>query len=772
MNCIQSLIRTLDYRPGEIQAQFMAVGFDGAVAEIVSCFTSGGTLLLRSDEDLKKSLYKVQSLIITPTGLQHLEPENVPNLRVVTLVGESVSRALVEKWLPHVRVFNGYGPTETSLGTSIQELESKKKVGVGRPFNNVSYYVLDHNMEKVPVGTVGELYIAGPGVSKGYINRPDLTTERFIKNPFKPGTTMYRSGDMVRWNQDGNLEIIGRADDQVKLNGYRLELGEVAAALSAYPGVELGVALIKDSTLIGFVSPANVDTESLRESLFDFLPEYMVPAIIIAQESLPMTVNGKIDKAKLEEISLPTWSLELPLTDTQRLVIHCIASVLNIDADLIDLHSSFFSLGGDSISAIALVSALSKHGHNLSLPQVFRALTPARLAALMQEKHVTPALPSDSVVQAASDLQSLIIKLMAEVLKVDASRIDHNTSFFALGGDSISALSLVSAFRQNGLPITLKQLFKSPTPARLIAESSLSEEMTTQSVASHMDLNLPQPAPLKPIRILCLHGSEMNGEIMRLKMATLENALSSSITFQYIDACFSSTSSSTLEIRKFYDEPLLRWLPSESPQSAHVRRAIHHVLAYLTLEGGVDGLLGFSEGSCIIELLDRMAESGEIQRQWNFSIHISGAMLNATPDSENIYASWARAESCPRIAIPSVHCLSPKDNNYQGNLEIRERYDPALSHSLEHDLGHTIPQTFETANLLGSLIMEVLIISQPVPSFVGMRRVNASLLRRRASRSPLRHDQTETSSELAEGCGIFFTLDEMQGFRHLTQPDS
>ncbi|KAL1923976.1 uncharacterized protein VTP21DRAFT_7011 [Calcarisporiella thermophila] len=706
VNCIQDLIGRLNSEPGTLQAQFMAVGFDGAISEIFSCFTSGGTLLLRSDDDLLGSLNKVQSLIITPTGLQHIEPKDVPNLQVVTLVGEPVSRALAEKWLPHVRLFNGYGPTETKLGASIQELESGKKIGVGRPFNNMSYYVLDHNLKKVPMGIVGELYIAGVGVSKGYINRPNLTEERFIENPFMPGKTMYKTGDMVRWNRDGNLEIIGRTDDQVKLNGYRIELDEVASVINAHPGVELGIALVKNNTLIGFVSPATVDTEMLRDSLFNVLPEYMVPANIFALEGIPMTINGKIDKTKLEELVHRAQNLDLPLTDIQTFVINCFASILNIDANSISLHTSFFALGGDSISAVALVSALSKHGFDLTLPQVFRALTPARLAAIMQMRQTNPIQVSKNVVQSDTDFKRLIINLMAAVLKVDTNQIDYDTSFFALGGDSVSARSLISAFRKHGLPITLKQLFKSPTPASLIAELSSSSETITNPLANHMSISDNQYAPLKPIRILCLHGSVMNGDIMRLKMATLENVLNSSVTFHYIDACFNSTSPLTQEVRKFYDGSLLTWLSTNPPQGTHLRRAIHHVLSYFTINGRVDGLLGFSEGSCIVELLDRMAESGEIQRQWDLSIHISGALLNLIPENDFLPARLANAKTCPRISIPSVHCLSPKDGNYQCNLDIRERYDPELSHSLEHDLGHTIPQSFKTAHRIGSLILE------------------------------------------------------------------
>ncbi|KAL1925065.1 uncharacterized protein VTP21DRAFT_4719 [Calcarisporiella thermophila] len=388
MNCIQDFLTKNGSGPGVFQSQFMSVGFDGAIAEIFTCLTHGGALVLSSDENRIESLKSVESLLITPTGLQHFKPDDVPRLRVIALGAEPVPQSLVDKWLPHVKLFNAYGLTEASIMSSIQELTRGDRIGIGRPINNMSYYVLDHKFRMVPLGVTGELYIAGPGVARSYLNRPELTAEKFLENPFMLGTTMYRTGDLVRWNADGNLEILGRTDDQVKLKGYRVELGEVSAAMYTYPGVDLAVAIVKESTLVGFVTPASVDVDTLRDSLFDILPDYVVPAIIVALDEFPVTTNGKIDKQKLKDIPLqPTRDCRHPVTDKHKLVVSLMASVFNIDESTIDLNTSFFALGGDSISAIALVSAFRRYSLSISVSQIFKSPTPSRLAAIAQEVH-------------------------------------------------------------------------------------------------------------------------------------------------------------------------------------------------------------------------------------------------------------------------------------------------------------------------------------------------------------------------------------------------
>ncbi|KAL1914584.1 uncharacterized protein VTP21DRAFT_8115 [Calcarisporiella thermophila] len=401
MNCIQALLDKGVSGPGVNQCQFTSVGFDVTVAEIFTCFTHGGSLILRSEEDFISSLKDVHSLMATPTGLQYIRPEVVPNLRVASLIGEPMSPALADIWLPHIKLNNTYGTTETGIKSSLQELKIGERIGIGRPFINTSYYVLDRNLKMVPMGVAGELFIAGASVAKGYINRPEVTAERFINNPFKKGTKMYKTGDNVRWSLDGILEFIGRTDDQVKVKGYRIELGEVAAAMNEYPGVELAVAVVRDNTLYGFVTPADVDVEDVRNSLFDFLPDYMVPATIVALEEFPMTANGKVDKSKLKEMSGQLeYEPEQPTTDRQRLVIKIMASVLNVDTSLINLHTSFFSLGGDSISAMALSAAFRRYGYTISVQEIFRSPTPAKLSVVAQERCDKPT----HLVSAAGDL--------------------------------------------------------------------------------------------------------------------------------------------------------------------------------------------------------------------------------------------------------------------------------------------------------------------------------------------------------------------------------
>ncbi|KAL1925070.1 uncharacterized protein VTP21DRAFT_4724 [Calcarisporiella thermophila] len=621
MNCIQDLLTINGSGPGILQSQFMSVGFDGAVADIFTCLTHGGTLVLRSEDDVVESLKRVEALTITPTGLQHIQPEDVPNLHVITVCGEPVPQSLVDKWSQHVKLLNAYGPTETSIISSVQELRRGKRIGIGRPINNMSYYVLDQKLRMAPLGVTGELYIAGPGIAKEYLNRPELTTERFIENPFIPGTTMYKTGDIVRWNLDGNLEILVRSDDQVKLKGYRVELGEVAAAMNTYPGVEVAVALVNESMLIGFVTPVGVDVDRLRDSLFDTLPDYMVPATIVALEAFPMTTNGKVDKDKLREI-------------------------------------------------------------------------PAQSAVDRQ-------LP-------ATDKQQLVVDLMATVLNVDRNMIDLQTSFFALGGDSISATALISAFHKHGLDISLKQLYKSPTPATLLLDSNITKPPNDTKF-----FNEHGPHISRRIRILCLHGSDMSGKIMKFKMALLEKELYSLVDFIYLDACFDSDMAYVQELEKYYDSSFFTWFPPYQSNREHVEQSIYHVLTFLSSLGKkVDGLLGYCQGSCIIELLDRMAESGEIERQWGFSVHISGVLLDQILDDNILPAGLSPANLCAPISTPSVHCMSPIDGLYEDNLKVQGRYNPELRLTLEHNFGHNIPQAAEAVSTLGRFILDTAEICQ------------------------------------------------------------
>ncbi|KAL1914205.1 uncharacterized protein VTP21DRAFT_9675 [Calcarisporiella thermophila] len=601
--------------------QFMSIAFDAAVGEIFSALSNGATLILRGD-DIFETISKVEIVTLTPTGLQHLNPEKFPNIKVIMPVGEICPQSLIDRWSNRTVFYNRYGPTETSIFCTFSSpLQPGMPPTMGRVLPNMRAYVLDSEFRPVPVGVKGQLYIGGVGVAKGYLNRPELTAEKFLEDPFgEPGSRMYASGDIVRWLSSGELEYCGRVDNQVKLKGYRVELEEITDAISRYETVEFAVALVRNNNLYGFVTPAKVNVNALKDWLFDYLPEYMVPASIIALDNFPMTPNGKTDQTKLKEMLLQfEFMPEQPTTDRQRLVIETMASVLGVDANLINLHTSFFALGGDSITAMALISALRKHG----------------------------------------------------------------------------------------IYITLRALYKASTPAILGSEKNSNEILNTNITLTNNFTRTIRPLT-KKIKILCLHASPMNKEIMKLKMRPLENALSSVADFIYLDACVKASFMETIKIRKFYDGPFFKWIPRYFLRQAHLNTAISYVLNKISNIGGrVDGLLGFCQGSAIIELLDRMAVNGEIQRQWGFSIHFSATLFKPTFR----YAMLPRNVKNPKlngpISISSIHCMSSKDQRfYKDNLAVLQRYDPCLSYIVNHSYGHSIPQSDEMVRILASNIIE------------------------------------------------------------------
>ncbi|KAL2911485.1 hypothetical protein HK105_209048 [Polyrhizophydium stewartii] len=363
---------------------FMAIGFDGCQWETWSALSHGATLVLR-EQDTLKTVASVTSLFITPTGLSQVgHPESLPSLVRVTVGGEACSAELKDMWAPHVRFNNAYGPTEISFISHITPVATADKITLGSPIPNMSCQILDHRGRQVPIGVIGEMHIGGIGVSRGYINLPDLTAQRFVPDPFspEPGARMFRTGDLGRLLPDGNFEILGRMDDQVKLKGYRIELDEVAAAMMRHPRVSAAAAVVKDKThLVGFVVPADVDHDELRDVVAAALPAYMVPAVFVGLAVMPTNTNGKTDKKALAAMHVEI-AVDALQTDTERALAAVWSQVLGVQVTDIGRATSFFALGGDSISAIKAAAAMQRAGISITVPQLFKAQTVARVAAL------------------------------------------------------------------------------------------------------------------------------------------------------------------------------------------------------------------------------------------------------------------------------------------------------------------------------------------------------------------------------------------------------
>jgi acyl-coenzyme A synthetase/AMP-(fatty) acid ligase len=281
--------------------------------------------------------------------------------------------------------WNGYGPTETTVYSSIWRVDpSRPRVAIGRPTAGTSLYVLDGGLEPLPIGVVGELFVGGTGVGRGYHDRPGLTAERFLPDPFRPGARMYRTGDLVRWAADGQLEYLGRTDDQVKIRGLRIELGEIEVALRAVPGVRAAVVVARDGRLVAYLT-GSPQMETLDEHLRRWLPEYMIPSVRVVVDAFPLSPNGKVDRKALPppEPSEPSEAADrtavlAPRTPAEKVLCRLTADLLGIPE--VSADADFFAIGGNSVLAARLVGTLRTAGAPVSLRDMFTHRTVERLA--------------------------------------------------------------------------------------------------------------------------------------------------------------------------------------------------------------------------------------------------------------------------------------------------------------------------------------------------------------------------------------------------------
>lgn len=386
--------------------QLAPLSFDAATFEIWGALLNGGSLAIMppgraSVQEIGDTLRreKINALWLT-AGLFHEMVDNsleaFADVRQLLAGGDVLSGIHVEllrNAMPHCRVINGYGPTENTTFTACypvpEDADVSHGVPIGFPICCTRVYVLDENLELVPAGMIGELFTAGIGLARGYINQPGLTAERFIPNPFGvTGSRMYRTGDLVRWRADGALEFIGRADQQVKVRGYRVELGEIESVLARHPSVAQVAVIGRENQpgekrLVGYVVPASghsADPGALTDYLSQTLPDYMVPSALVMLDSLPLTVNGKIDRKALPSPDLARESAgRKPRNELERVLCGIFADVLSLPS--VDIDDNFFTLGGHSLLATRLVSrARVTLGVELPLQSIFEWPTVAELS--------------------------------------------------------------------------------------------------------------------------------------------------------------------------------------------------------------------------------------------------------------------------------------------------------------------------------------------------------------------------------------------------------
>ncbi|MET0395681.1 MAG: amino acid adenylation domain-containing protein, partial [Longimicrobiaceae bacterium] len=387
---------------GERNLAYAPLHFDAAVADIFTALCNGAELVLarREDrlpgEDLARLLREqaITHLKIMPSALAVTPAEELPALKAVITGGEVLPVEQVRRWGVGRKFFNGYGATEAGIRmTSSAYTADAGDPPIGRPVANTQLYVLDAQLEPVPPGVAGELYIGGAGMARGYLGRPDLTAERFLPDPHGrvAGARLYRAGDVGRRRADGEIEFLGRTDHQVKVRGYRVELGEIEAVLRMHAQVKEAVVLLREDVpgqprLVAYVTGkegAELSVAELRAHAGEQLPEYMVPWAIVVLERLPVTINGKIDRRALPAPERPRDAEHVaPRTPAEEVLAGIWAEVLGTER--VGLEESFFELGGDSILSIQVVSRARQRGLKLTPRQLFEHPTVARLAQVAE----------------------------------------------------------------------------------------------------------------------------------------------------------------------------------------------------------------------------------------------------------------------------------------------------------------------------------------------------------------------------------------------------
>ncbi|MED1738743.1 amino acid adenylation domain-containing protein [Bacillus swezeyi] len=382
-------------------AKYAGFGFDASVWEMFPYWIAVSELhiideAIRMDIVRLNQYFEEHGITITflPTQLceQFMELDN-RSLRVLLTGGDKLKR--IEK--RGYTLINNYGPTEnTVVATSTAIDPDEGMFSIGRPIANTRAYVLGENNQVQPVGVTGELCIAGRGLARGYLNKPEETAKRFTEDPFVPRERMYRTGDAVRWLADGRLEYIGRIDQQVKIRGFRIELSEIEVQLTQLAEVqEAVVADIEDAygnkALCGYVTSAEqLDTENMARQLANVLPDYMVPAYWMQLDHLPITANGKVDRRALPQpdVEAKTAEYKAPRTETEQLLADVWQEVLGIER--IGISDNFFTLGGDSIKGIQMASRLQQHGWKLEMKELFQHPTIEQISLYVQSADDQP----------------------------------------------------------------------------------------------------------------------------------------------------------------------------------------------------------------------------------------------------------------------------------------------------------------------------------------------------------------------------------------------
>ncbi|MEU1428767.1 non-ribosomal peptide synthase/polyketide synthase [Nocardia sp. NPDC005746] len=438
---MENIVPEFEFSQDDVWVLFHSYAFDFSVWELWGPLFHGGKvvvvdfLLSRSPEQFLELLSRERVTVLnqTPSAFYQLdEADRLAaaagtahdlSLRYLILAGEALELRRLSDWVARrggaePRLVNIYGITETTVHVTHRSLDAGTIAAatgsvIGEAIRGLRTYVLDERLHPVPVGVSGELYVAGAQLARGYMNRPDLSAARFVASPFgAPGERLYRSGDVARWNRDGELEYLGRADDQVQVRGFRIELGEIEAAVLAQPGVAQAAVIVRedqpgDQRIVAYLVPEDGITpavDAVRDGAAERLPSYMIPSAFVVVDGIPLTVNGKLDRRALPKPELRTAEFVAPRTDAERTVAGIVAEVLGIeDAERVGLADEFFALGGNSLTATQVAVRLSAaFGAQVPVRAVFEApnleaLAAAAVAADRNAAVRPPLLPRTAV---------------------------------------------------------------------------------------------------------------------------------------------------------------------------------------------------------------------------------------------------------------------------------------------------------------------------------------------------------------------------------------
>jgi amino acid adenylation domain-containing protein len=388
-------IAAFGVRPDCRVLQFASPSFDASVSDLCMALLSGAAAVFVPDlrdfigGSLESLLVResVTHVKLPPSVLASFSPDgNLPAGLTIVVMGEAVTAGLVTRWAGRCRMFNAYGPTEATVcATLAGPLAGNEPPPIGRPIAGTRVFVLDDNLRPAPAGVVGDLYLSGVALARGYLGLPGRTAQSFVACSFgAPGERMYHTGDRARWRDDGNLEFAGRQDDQVKVNGFRISLGEIENVIAAHPGVEQAAVVVREDRpglrrIVSYVVAQATDEEILGHAA-SLLPGYMIPAALVRLDVLPLTANGKVDRRNLPAPDRPAVGTGRgPGTEREQRLCELFGEVLELEA--VGADESFFDLGGHSLLAVRLLSRIrSVFGVEIGIKTLFDAPTAALLA--------------------------------------------------------------------------------------------------------------------------------------------------------------------------------------------------------------------------------------------------------------------------------------------------------------------------------------------------------------------------------------------------------